>query len=90
MLLDLSLLATLLGWYLSSLIAFSTLVRVASLTLELLFTTRDTVTIDTPAFLATSFMLGIFVFLGVKQNVDQLSFSNLLFIILKVNGFSVR
>jgi hypothetical protein len=81
MLLDLSLFATLLGWYFSSLIAFSTLVRVASLTLELLFTTRDTVTIDTPAFLATSFMLGIFVFLGLSKMLIKQAFVQFAFLL---------
>lgn len=44
-----------LGKYPSSLIAFSTFMRVSSFTLPSLFTTLDTVIKETPAFFATSF-----------------------------------
>jgi len=51
--------ATRLGWYFNSLIAFNISIRVDSLTFPLLFRTRETVAIDTPARLATSLILAI-------------------------------
>ncbi len=50
-------LTTMFGWYFKSLITCCTLRRVSGLTLGLLFITLETVAIETPAFLATSFKL---------------------------------